>query len=240
MHSSECTITSKGLRVTPVPGGGLRPGPEGTGTYIMDLQCYRRGLLGQKHGHLGIMLRQQGCDLYTRMRPDKLYEAPLPSQKDKSRIFYVTKTVSLSGSALLRTSAMHALDLSRALETLAMKWGFRPRFKGVFEPEGHWDGQRRMFLTRGMQKFKCRVELTREDSRGRPENQIALVCSTFRDTTQKQGAVAGVSVRFIEVAKPARGRLASERMVGNVTTSWMGDKSSGVPIFIVEVHEKQG
>ncbi len=239
MHSSECTITSKGLRITPVPGGGLRPGPEGTGTYIMDLQCYRRGTEHQ-HRHLGVMLRQQGCDVYTRMRPDQLYEAPLPSQKDKSRIFYVTKTVSLSGSALLRTSAMHALDLSRALETLATKWGFRPASKGAFEPEGHWDGQRSMFLTRGMQKFKCRVDLIREDARGRPENQIALVCSTFRDTGHKQGAVAGGLVKFIDTAKPTRGRFASTQMVGEVTPDWVGDKSSGVPIFMIEVHRKLG
>ena len=233
MHSSECTITSKGLRVTPVPGAGLRPGPEGTGAYIMYLQCYRRGTLPRKLAHLGIMLRQQGCDVYTRMRPDKLYEAPPPSKEDKGRVFYVAKTVSPSGSAmLLRTSALHALNLSRALETLAKKWRFRPASTGAFEPEGHWDGQRGLFLTRGMQKFGCRVELTREDSRGRPEGQIALVCSTFRNKGDKHGSVDGVSVRFIG--------LLSTQMVGNVTLSRVGDKSSGVPMFTIEVREKLG
>ena len=144
----------------------------------------------------------------------------------------MTKTVSPSGSALLRTNALHALDLSRALETLAKTWRFRPVPTGAFEPEGHWDGQRRLFLTRGMQVFGCRVELTREDSRGRPE-WITMVCSTFRNKGDKHGSVPGVSVRFIGLLS-----TQSTQMVGYADLSWVGDTSSGVLMYTIEVRKK--
>ncbi|KAK4182469.1 heterokaryon incompatibility protein-domain-containing protein [Podospora australis] len=39
MLNSECVMTSKGLRVTPVPGGGLRLGE--VGTYVMNLEYFQ-------------------------------------------------------------------------------------------------------------------------------------------------------------------------------------------------------
>ncbi|KAK3304968.1 heterokaryon incompatibility protein-domain-containing protein [Chaetomium strumarium] len=185
MHNNECVMTSKGLRVTPVPGGGLRLGEDGT--YVMSLQCHRRNELQ----NLGIFLQQHGCDVYTRVRPDKLSKAHR-SDRDKYRIFYVSKTVSALRSDMLRTSIRNAINLSQVLEKLRGKH-MKPATVGAFKPEGHWDAQRCLFLTQGMQKFICRVRL------GRGPTQRVLVCELTGN---------GLSARLGD-AEPSRRDLGS-------------------------------
>ncbi|KAK4131561.1 HET-domain-containing protein [Trichocladium antarcticum] len=155
MHNNECAMTSKGLRVTPVPGGGLRLG--GDGAYVMNLQCHRRDRLE----NLGILLQQHGCDVYTRVRADTMSTAPR-SSRDKYRMFYVLKTVSPARAVVLGTSHRRAIDLSRALASLA---GLDIRLASL-QPEGHWDGQRSLFLTRGTRNFNCQVRLEMRGPRG--------------------------------------------------------------------------
>ncbi|KAK4236838.1 HET-domain-containing protein [Achaetomium macrosporum] len=135
MHNDGCVMTSKGLRVTPNLHGGLRLGEDGI--YVMKLQCHRR----KRTEKLGIFLQQLGCDMYTRVKPDKLAKT-LSSENDKNRPFYVTKTVPTSRSVMLSTSIRNATNLSRALQTLA-ELGITPFSKGSMELEGHWDGQRK-------------------------------------------------------------------------------------------------
>ncbi|KAK4108973.1 hypothetical protein N656DRAFT_783639 [Canariomyces notabilis] len=149
MHNNECAITSKGLRFTPVPGGGLRFGERGmSATYVMNLQCRRRNRVES----LGIFLEQQGCDVYTRVKPDKLSKSRRSSD-DKHRTFYVTKTVPPAMAIMLRTSHRDAVNLSRALDTLG-ELKIWPAETEAFEPAGHWDRQRCMFLTRGTRHFR--------------------------------------------------------------------------------------
>lgn len=155
MHNNECVMTSKGLRVTPLPGGGLRLGDDGT--YVMNLQCHRR----DRVENLGIFLQQHGCDVYTRVWPDKLSKAHR-SDRDKYRMFYVAKAVPPVRSVVLTTSHRRAIDFSRALKMLETI-GIRPANQtDAFDPEGHWDAQRSWFLTRGMRNFTCRVQLSGE------------------------------------------------------------------------------
>ncbi|KAG7290109.1 hypothetical protein NEMBOFW57_000104 [Staphylotrichum longicolle] len=191
MHANECTITSKGVRVTPVHGGGLRigTGKNRGGTYGMSLHCYARN--SPRQADLGISLQQLGCDVYTRVRPDVVYNMPPRSDQDKARVFYVSKTVSPSRSVMMRASIGQAISLSRALEVLSYEYGIRPARSGAFWPEGHWDGQRRVFLTKGVGDFQCYVKLINESLGGK---QMLLMCSMVREG----GDTVGVEVRITD------------------------------------------
>ncbi|KAK4227741.1 HET domain-protein, partial [Podospora fimiseda] len=147
IHNSECAITSKGLRVTPVPRNGLRLGDNGS--YVFNLQCKR----GSRAENLGIFIQQHGCDVYARIRTDELSVAPR-SERDKVRPFFISKTVSPVRSAVLNTSHREAINLSRALETFR-RCGVKVVGSAAFVPVGHWDSQRSLFLTCGMQSFPC-------------------------------------------------------------------------------------
>ncbi|KAK4461563.1 HET domain-protein, partial [Cladorrhinum samala] len=151
IHNSECSVTSKGLRVTPVPRCGLRLGEKGS--YVFNLQCRR----GNRTENLGVLIQQHGSDVYTRVRADQWSAVPR-SDNDKMRPFFVTKTVSPVRSAVLSTSHRDAINLSRALTALS-EYGVELAGPGAFTPAGHWDSQRSLFLTCGMNSFPCCVHL---------------------------------------------------------------------------------
>ncbi|KAK3301757.1 heterokaryon incompatibility protein-domain-containing protein [Chaetomium strumarium] len=217
MHNDECVMTSKGLRVTPNLNGGLRLGEDGI--YVMKLQCHRRN----RTENLGIFLQQHGCDVYTRVKPDKLAETPSPAN-DKHRVFYVTKTVSTSQSLLLRTSIRNAINLSRALDTLA-GLGITPFSTGSMEPEGHWDGQRGLFLTRGVRQFSCRVSLVGKVYGRHPGLQADMVLACR--LSEKSLSVS------INAATP--GDTYCESLVQPLTVRAVRETVKGQPVYFVEV-----
>ncbi|KAK3334095.1 HET-domain-containing protein [Cercophora scortea] len=156
MYNNECVITSKGLRFTPVPGFGLRmPAGAGNAYYTLNLQCHNQG----SDEDLGIYLQQHGRDVYTRVRPDSLSQTLRPNYwATKDRTFYVTKSVSPVMSVTLGSSHRHAIDISQAMKALKDIW-FMPD-EDQFDPAGHWDTARYLFLTQGMANFTCRAAFT--------------------------------------------------------------------------------
>ena len=214
MHCNECAVTSKGVRVTPVHGGELRPGREGmeTGSYVMSLQCYRRNALQEED--LAIALQQVGCDFYARVRPDALYIAPhrFWYDEDNTRVFYVAKTVSPERSGMLRASIGRAISLSRALEVLGNQYGIWPARTGAFVPVGHWDGQRKLFLTKGVRKFCCSVKLE-----SRAGKRMAMTATSaaqrpiercHRAQPRLQASVRALSPLSVAVDTSASGKAA--------------------------------
>jgi hypothetical protein len=214
MHNDECVMTNKGLRVAPNLHGGLRLGEDGT--YVMKLQCHRRN----RTENLGIYLQQHGCDMYTRVKPDKLASNPR-SENDKNRVFYVTKTVSMSRSVMLGTSIRNAINLSRALDTLA-SLGIKPFATGSMEPEGHWDAQRCLFLTRGVRQFSCRVSLV---GKRHPvlQSDLVLACRL---------SDRSLSVS-INASRP--GDAYCESLVQPLTVRAVREMVNGQPVYFVDV-----
>lgn len=228
MYNDEFVVTSKGLRVTPVAGGGLRPGRDAT--YVLNLQCHRRG----SDKDLGIFLRQHGCDVYTRVWPDLFSESPgyNPELAEiKGRTFYISKMVSPVLSVVLGSSHRGSINLSRAIAALRNA-EFRIKKEGSVEPAGHWDMQRSLFLTQGMRDFVCRLSFSQGlDRRGSP---LSMEC-TLRD--------GKVSVNF--TIEASLGKLVSGRVLqkqdarGNVVdwlrASVFQESVSGQPMYFVTV-----
>ncbi|KAK0704407.1 heterokaryon incompatibility protein-domain-containing protein [Lasiosphaeris hirsuta] len=228
MYNDEFVVTSKGLRVTPVAGGGLRLGRDAT--YVLNLQCHRRG----SDKDLGIFLRQHGCDMYTRVWPDDFSETlgyhPEVAET-KGRMFYISKMVSPVLSVVLGSSHRSSINLSRAIAALKNA-EFLIKKDGSVEPAGHWDTQRDLFLTQGMRDFVCRLSFSQgSDRRGSP---LTMEC-TLRD--------GKVSVNFTIETGP--GRFASGRVLqkrdsrGNVVdwlrASVFQEAVSGQPMYFVTV-----
>jgi hypothetical protein len=243
MHNNECAITSRGLRFTPVFGGGLRFGE--SGTYVMDLQCHRRN----RDENLGIFLEQQGCDLYARVKPDKLSKWPRWRHQDhENRTFYVAKTISPVMSAMLRTSHRDAVNLSRALETLG-ELRIRPgRTEGFAEPAGHWDRQRCMFLTRGMRQFRGRVrflQLVPGDNRDMRMMRYSLVIEfemyngslefflayDETDETGKEAKIQGHARGDVVVIAPFPNGTGDAKL----TLRAVREEMDGQPVFFVVI-----
>ncbi|KAK3897446.1 HET-domain-containing protein [Staphylotrichum tortipilum] len=227
MDGNECAVTSKGLRVTPMPGCGLRA--VSGETYVMDLKCHHRrvGMGGLREG-VGIKLRQVGCDVYVRVNAHKLFKTPPRAGQDKMRVFYVGKTVTPLRSLALRESVRGAVVLSRALKVLGEEWGFAA---ATFDPEGHWDGQRSLFLTRGVRHFMCRVRLARE---GLGATRMALECRVVGDHTFGDAlGAADVEVTLEQPGSASRGGAwkAPPRLVGRVTLERLDTQ----PVYFVDV-----
>lgn len=91
INANECITTSKGLRVTPVQGGGLLARPDGT--YVMRLNCY---YAGRRHdGQISVRLQKLGHAVYVRVRADELLTTPSARwEKTDNATFYIPKTVS--------------------------------------------------------------------------------------------------------------------------------------------------
>ncbi len=249
VYGNECAITSKGVRVTPVHGGGLRLWRAGvqTGTYGMSLQCYSRNTPGQTD--LGISLQQIGCDVYTRGRPDMLYAMPARLEGDKDRVFYVSKTVSSLRSVTLWASVEGAISLGRALEVLSQEYGLLPTSTGAFWPEGHWDAQRKLFLTKGVRHFQCWVTLTSPYLAGK---HMLLTCWMVEEEGRAAEVLVGINVEteqeslrsiLAQVARWGGERstrtlvppLAGKATLGVVDVERSGD---GPPVFVVQVYER--
>ncbi|KAK0609684.1 heterokaryon incompatibility protein-domain-containing protein [Bombardia bombarda] len=156
IFNSECVMTSKGLRVSPLPGQGLEETTSVSyrpSAYVLNLQCHRVG----SRQSLGIYLRQHGCDMYTRINPHELAEPRQIEAESKNRTFYVSKVVSPIMSVALGASHRHAVVLNRAVYAL-IKVGYRlGQETGCYNPAGHWDVQQLMYLTQGAFNFSCRT-----------------------------------------------------------------------------------
>jgi len=149
MHNNECVWTSKGLRMTPVPDGGLSFGQRPT--YLLSLQCHRRG----KKYHLSIYLEQLGCDLYVRVKANTLRgDGDLSIRR--SRIMYIRKTVSPLESSLLPISITHAVDFTAVINTLmTLESGCHYLDDEIINNEGYWDHQRSLWLMQGGRNGRC-------------------------------------------------------------------------------------
>ncbi|KAK5655228.1 hypothetical protein OQA88_5795 [Cercophora sp. LCS_1] len=233
MYNDEFVVTSKGLRVTPVAGGGLRAGKDSSATYVFNLQCYRQG----SNKDLGIFLRKHGCDVYTRVFPDTLSEereigSELPDTK--GRMFYVSKIVSPVLSVVLGSSHRNSIDVSQALSDL-QRAGFLLKKKGGVEPAGHWDAKRHMFLTQGMRQFDSRLNFESPEQGHTP---------LMMDCNLREGKL---SVSFTIETSPgkfASGRVLQQRDAGGRTpgrvTDWLKASVeqravSGQPVHYVTV-----
>ncbi|KAK3944376.1 HET-domain-containing protein [Diplogelasinospora grovesii] len=166
MFNDECLMTSKGLRVTPSTGSGLAWGKDGT--YVLGLKCHYQN----SRKTLGIFLRQHGDDVYTRIWPDELAQSSGDGDFGrivKNRTSYMMKTVTPVLSVSLTTSHRQAINLQNALKSLS-KRGFSVA-DASFQPRGHWDSQREMFLTQGVSDFSYVVRFGRS-----PLGPLTLVC----------------------------------------------------------------
>jgi hypothetical protein len=223
MDGNECAVTSKGLRVSPMPGCGLRLGAGET--YFLDLKCHRRMGAGDVREGVGIRLRQVGCDAYVRVSADKLYKSRPRSGPDDTRAFYVGKTVTPLRSLALRESIRGAVVLSGALKVLDEQWGLKAT---SFEPEGYWDGQRSLFLTRGVRHFACRVRLSGEGA-GLSPRLMTLECQVVEDNTFGAALrTTDVIVRLTVTAWESSGREAGgawPRLAGKATLEILDGQS---------------
>lgn len=232
LYNAECLITSKGLRITPAPGDGLRSGSDGVnGTYILDLGCYRRN---DKSKAIGVFLQQHGSDLYCRVMPKSLPSwstgpgVPQP-QLTKSRVFYITKTVSLVASTMLGSSHRWAFNLSQVFKAMA-EIKFRPQ-QSQFQPEESWDGERMLFLSQGSRNFQCCATFvtTRRDGLG--ALRILVWCQLHLVHGGEGEAQASVKVEF---DPPTEGKTDGDGFVkckGRVER----DAYEGQPVFKVLV-----
>jgi hypothetical protein len=227
MYNDEFAVTSKGLRVTPVSGGGLRLGRDDT--YILNLRCYRQG----SDKDLGIFLRKHGCDVYTRVLPEALADVQ-DSKREitgaKGRMFYISKMVSPVLSVVLGASHRNAIDLSRAKEALK-KVNYRLNHEGGIHPVGHWDTQRSMFLTQGMRELSCR--LTFEPHSDHEKSPLVLDC-TLRD------GILSVSFVIGGLGKPAKCRVLQKRNSRGKVVDWLEAKViqeavKGQPVYFVAI-----
>lgn len=231
LYNAECLITSKGLRITPAPGDGLRSGSSSyglKGTYILDLGCYHRSEKGRA---IGVVLQQHGSDLYCRVMPESLPMWPTgPGQQPvlrKSRLFYITKTVSPVASTLLGSSHRWAFDLSQVFAALA-EIKFVPK-QSQFQPEESWDAERMLFLSQGSRDFQCCATFvtTRKDGLG--ALRILVWCHLHLVHGGEGEAQASVKVEF---DPPTEGETDDDGFVkceGKVVR----DAYEGQPVFRV-------
>ncbi|KAK3494192.1 heterokaryon incompatibility protein-domain-containing protein [Neurospora hispaniola] len=234
LYNAECLITSKGLRFTPASGDGLRSGSsrfkETEGTYILDLGCYHRSEKGMA---IGVFLQQHGSDLYCRVMPESLPMWPTgPGQQPqlrKSRVFYITKTVSPVASTMLGTSHWWAFNLSQVFRAMA-EINFRPKHD-QFRPEESWDGERKLFLSQGSRNFQCCAVFvtTRKDGLG--ALRILVWCRLYLVHGGEEEAQASVKVEF---DPPIEGKTDSDGFVG-CKGRVIRDIYEGQQVFKVEV-----
>ncbi|KAK3400830.1 hypothetical protein B0T20DRAFT_405325 [Sordaria brevicollis] len=235
LYNAECLITSKGLRITPAPGDGLRSGSVGVkGTYILDLGCYRRSDRGKA---IGVFLQQHGSDLYCRVLPRSLpawSTGPGVRQPEltKSRVFYITKTVSLVASTMLGSSHRWAFNLSQVFKAME-DIKFRPH-PSQFQPEESWDGERMLFLSQGSRNFECCATFvtTRRDGLG--ALRILVWCRLHLVHGGGEGeAQAQASVK-VEFDPPTEGKTDADGFVKCKGSAKKG-YYEGQPVFNVQV-----
>jgi len=206
MYNDEFVVTSKGLRVTPVAGGGLRSGRDAT--YVLNLGCYRRG----SDQDLGIFLKQHGCDVYTRVFPDQLSETKgVGREVAEPRMFYISKIVSPVLAVMLASSHRNGIDLSRAKE--ALKKARYQLHERSIEPAGHWDTQRSLFLTQGLREFSCRLRFTSWS--GQKQEPLVLKCSL------REGRVSAHFSIETSPGKYASGRVLQKEDSHGIVVDWL-------------------
>ncbi len=248
LHASECAVTSKGIRVTPVHGAGLRTGHIRQGGYYgLDLGCYDRNT--PLAADLGIILEQLGCDMYARVRPTELDAMPQLAARDKNRVFYVAKTVAPARAVEMRAGLGRSISFAKALSVLYHEYGFKA---SMFWPEGHWDMQKRLFLTKGVPWFRCQVLLQSMHSRGEDKGKEMVVAC--RMSGEERGAAASVlvdvEVRYERQDPPdpdqflkwrvGMGKTVGPRLQGKAVLDVLDGKgfADGQPVFVVEVYKK--
>ncbi|KAK4207529.1 HET-domain-containing protein, partial [Rhypophila decipiens] len=142
MHNSECVWTSRGLKITPVAGGGLSFGARPT--YLLNLQCHRK----DKIGHLWILLEQHGCDVYVRVEAHLIRE-DRGIFTHRSRVIYIKKIVTEGNDKSLRESHKYAVDFTSVIATMkTVNMGLYLDDK-ILDHEGYWDHQRSLWLMQG-------------------------------------------------------------------------------------------
>jgi len=228
MYNDEFAITSKGLRVTPVSGCGLRLGRDDT--YVLDLRCYRQG----SDRDLGIYLRKHGCDVYTRVLPETLAEVR-DSRREvtgaKGRMFYISKMVSPVLSVVLGSSHRNGIDLSRAKDALKGAH-YRLDHESGIDPVGHWDAQRSMFLTQGMREFFCRLSFEPYSENG--EAPLVLDCA-LRDGKLLVNFVIGTRPGKVAKGCVLQKRDSRGKVVDWLETRVVQETVKGQPIYFVLV-----
>lgn len=229
MYNEEIAVTSKGLRVTPVSGGGLRLGRDGT--YVLNLRCYRQG----SDRDLGIFLRKHGSDVYTRVLPDGLADVR-DTRRDAAgshgRWFYISKIVSPVLSVVLGSSHRNGIDLSRAKDALK-KINYRLDYGSGIKPVGHWDSQHAMFLTQGMRELSCR--LTFEPSGGGERRGPLVLDCVLCDGKLSVSFVVGAGS-----GRPAKGPVLQKQDSRGKVVNWLEARVDveavrGQPIFFVDI-----
>lgn len=182
---------------------------------------------------IGVFLQQHGSDLYCRVMPESLPMWPTgPGQQPqlhKSRVFYITKTVSPVASTMLGTSHRWAFNLSQVFRAMA-EINFRPKHS-QFQPEEGWDGERKLFLSQGSRNFQCCAVFvtTRKDGLG--ASRILVWCRLYLVHGGEDEAQASVKVEF---DPPIEGNTDSDGLVrckGGVVR----DIYEGQRLFKVEV-----
>lgn len=150
MHNSECVWTSRGLRITPVAGGGLSFGARPT--YLLNLQCHRR----DQTGHLWILLEQHGCDVYVRVSADLIRE-DRGILTQRSRVIYIRKTVNSANVEALKASHRHAVDFTAVISTMKSVNPGLYLDERIVNREGYWDHQRGLWLMQGGRNGSCKL-----------------------------------------------------------------------------------
>ncbi|KAK3949794.1 HET domain-protein [Pseudoneurospora amorphoporcata] len=234
LYNAECLITSKGLRITPAPGDGLRSGSSRfknvEGTYILDLGCYHRS---QKDKAIGVFLQQHGSDLYCRVMPEILPMWPTgPGQQPvlrKSRGFHITKTVSQVASTMLGSSHRWAFNLSQVFTAMA-DIKYRPQ-QSQFQPEESWDGERMLFLSQGSRDFQCCAVFVTTRTDGLGALRISVWCQLHLVHGDEGEAQASVRIEFDEQTKGTTDADGYVKCKGKVVR----DTYEGQPVFKVLV-----
>ncbi|KAK1831436.1 HET-domain-containing protein [Podospora conica] len=236
IYNDEVAVTSKGLRVTPVSGGSLWASDPSSGGefyyYILKLRCYQATSTGNEDPgdnlrDVGIYLRKHGCDIYTRVLPDRLArETGYYIPEFKGRTFYISKMVSPVLSMVLGSSSSRdAIDMFRARTALERAGFVLRRGAAGIEPVGHWDARREVFLTQGVRVFRCRLVF---DHRVEPEMTLDCVLEEGRldVNLEVDGVVRGQVLR----KNDGKGRM-KEWLTARVVKEAVG----GQPMFVVEV-----
>jgi len=157
MYNNELVMTSKGLRVTPTTSDNdLRTGQVGK-NYTFNLRCGSRS----PRKNMYIYLQQHGADVFVRVSPEELTHRVSGgggiTDRVSPRPFYISKFVLPLLSIALGSSHRNAIDMWRAIPGLHRAGLYLVQHDSSIFPAGHWDAERRMFLTEGASRFNCRM-----------------------------------------------------------------------------------
>ncbi|KAK3313600.1 hypothetical protein B0H66DRAFT_606855 [Apodospora peruviana] len=142
VHNDECVMTSKGLRITPVQDGDLSLGPEGSGTYILNLRCYQRVPHGERQ--VGIFLQKQGSAIFCSDQRRHAVDRPRPAHSqppDDAPECLLHSEEGLSNPVHLAGLQPPARFRSLGRNATLKKMHFQFDVKDVAS-NGHWDHQR--------------------------------------------------------------------------------------------------